>query len=415
MLPPVLEIFVIWHPGDAEGRSIAEELVAHFRGVSFSGVVGGGIHVALRSEGWHEQGGAPQPVYTQRSPGPNGIQPAKYVAVVPLLGVELAGSVEEGTSWRAFVEELVAEETAASNQIGIFPYLLDRNATDQTYLGTLFNRYQRIATGDPSKAGDNAATLRCRDLSQALAQMLASGSEDRLKVFVSHTKRSSDDEGPDVDDLVELVRTCIGSTHLSEFFDASDLQPGKDWEKDLRENSARSALLAIRTDLYASREWCQREVAIAKCAGMPVVTLDAIGRGEERGSFLMDHVPRVPVRKGQEHWSQQDVMRALNVLTDECLKRAIWLRQQEITDSEGGMGISWWAPQAPEPLTLLDWIEQESGMAQTPESSETLRVLHPDPPLGPEERNVLSRLAKMSKLGRDIDIMTPRLLAARGG
>jgi len=69
----------------------------------------------------------------------------------------------------------------------------------------------------------------------------------------------------------------------------------------------------------------------------------------------------------------------------------------------------------PKPLTLLHWIEQESGITQTTESAEALRVLHPDPPLGPEERDVLSRLAKMSKLGRDIDIMTPRLLAARGG
>jgi len=35
---------------------------------------------------------------------------------------------------------------------------------------------------------------------------------------------------------------------------------------------------------------------IAKRAGMPIVILDAPVLGEERGSFLMDHVPRVPVR-----------------------------------------------------------------------------------------------------------------------
>ena len=61
-------------------------------------------------------------------------------------------------------------------------------------------------------------------------------------------------------------------------------------------------LLAIRTDLYASRDWCQREMLIAKRAGMPVVIMDALGRGEERGSFLMDHVPRVPLRPSAAGW-----------------------------------------------------------------------------------------------------------------
>ena len=32
----------------------------------------------------------------------------------------------------------------------------------------------------------------------------------------------------------------------------------------------------------------------AKQAGVPVVILDALDEGEDRGSFLMDDVPRVP-------------------------------------------------------------------------------------------------------------------------
>ncbi|MEY2933853.1 MAG: hypothetical protein RL033_4602 [Pseudomonadota bacterium] len=30
---------------------------------------------------------------------------------------------------------------------------------------------------------------------------------------------------------------------------------------------------------------------------MPIVILDALGRGEPRGSFLLDHVPRIAVRR----------------------------------------------------------------------------------------------------------------------
>ena len=413
MLPPVLEIFVLWHPRDAVGRDIAEELVAHFRGVSFSGVIGGGIHVSLRSTGWLEDQGAPQPVYTPLSPGPNGLQPARYVALVPLLGVELASNIETEGSWKGFIENLVKEQQDVPARVCIFPYLLDRQAVNQTKLGAILSPYQRIATGAPSKTDDTPKGLRCRDLSQALAQMLSPSRHERLTVFISHTKRNSESEGPEVQDLVDLVRSLVGQTHLSEFFDASDLQPGEDWAQELRAHSARSALLSIRTDLYSSREWCQREVAIAKCAGMPVVTLDAIGSGEERGSFLMDHVPRMPVRKDGASWSKQDVLRALDVLTNECLKRAIWNKQKEVNAADVGTEIAWWAPHAPEPLTLLHWIEQEG--TECPDDRDVVRILHPDPPLGPEEHAFLSRLARMSKLDCDVDIMTPRLLAARGG
>jgi hypothetical protein len=147
---------------------------------------------------------------------------------------------------------------------------------------------------------------------------------------------------------------------------------------------------------------------------MPVVTIDAIGKGEERGSFLMDHVPRVPVRKVGKDWVVPDLVAGLNLLTDECLKRSIWRHQQRLADKEGGFGVSWWAPHAPEPLTLIEWIEANfEALNGTPD--EALRILHPDPPLGPEEKNILQKQAKLSVLAREVDIMTPRLLAARGG
>jgi CHAD domain-containing protein len=44
-----------------------------------------------------------------------------------------------------------------------------------------------------------------------------------------------------------------------------------------------------------------------------------------------------------------------------------------------------------------------------------LRILHPDPPLGAPERLVLNQLARLGGVMRDLDVMTPRLLAARGG
>lgn len=48
LLPPVLEIFVVWHPGDDAGATVAGWLLDHFHGTAFSGLIGGAVEVYTR-------------------------------------------------------------------------------------------------------------------------------------------------------------------------------------------------------------------------------------------------------------------------------------------------------------------------------------------------------------------------------
>ncbi len=211
-------------------------------------------------------------------------------------------------------------------------------------------------------------------------------------------------------ELLDQVRSVLHQTRLDAFFDAHDLQPGEDWSMALRQQAGQGAMLALRTDLYSSREWCQREMLIAKELGVPVVILDALGEGEQRGSFLMDHVPRIPVRQDGAGWRDSDVRRGLDLLVDEHLKRVLWRRQQALAGDRPDLAVDWWAPHAPEPVTLAEWLTSRGGAR----ASGRTRVLHPDPPLGVEERRVLDGLARLAGLGDGLDVMTPRQLAARG-
>ena len=214
------------------------------------------------------------------------------------------------------------------------------------------------------------ADLRCRDLSQALAQFVSGDLRRQIKVFISHTKHTANTELGDVNHLIELVRDVIASTHLGQFFDANDLQPGTEWSTILTENAANGALLALRTDLYPTREWCQKEMLVAKRGGMPIVILDGVGYAEERGSFLMDHVPRAPIRFEGGAWNRQDAYRALNILVDECLKRELWNQQRILAVGRADLAISRWAPHAPEPITLIDWLETEKVNGTFPTSGQ---------------------------------------------
>ncbi len=409
MLPPVLEIYVVWHPGDASGAAAAGDFVQHFHGTLFSGLIGGAVEIYVRSAGWRSAADAPRPIPLPGAGPPNGVAQAEITAIVPVLGMALARAVEqEAGPWRGYVSAIAQARLDHPDRVCVLPLSISPKATDQTALGRILHGIQRIAERDASAPDEPEAALRCRDVAQAIAQLAG---RLQLTVFISHTKRAGADEDG-VIDLIARVRRIIGETRLKTFFDANDLQPGQDWDAALRENAKSSALLALRTDLYSSREWCQREVLIAKRAGLPVVMVDALDRGDQRGSFLMDHVPRVVLRRDADGWCDADILRGLNVLVDESLKRALWQRQERLATAQREHNVAWWAPHAPEPATFAQFLATLPADQRAPGA--TPRVLHPDPPLGPEERRVLDEIARLSGLTA-VDIMTPRLLAARGG
>jgi hypothetical protein len=415
VLPPVLEIYIVWHPADQRGGQVADEVVRHFHGNPFTGLIGGAVEVYVRSEGWQHRGGPPRPIPYSGTALSSVVDSARLTAVVPLLGTEFAAAVQDAMGgWYEFAQEILIAHGNAPRQVGVFPILLDSGAASGTVLGEIFGGFQRLAEPPAGGAPEDKADLRCRDLAQGIAQLANGDRGSRLTVFISHTKWRGPGAEPDTSELVNQVRAIIADTRLDDFFDASDLQPGQDWSGDLSKAARNSALLAIRTDLYASRPWCQREMLLAKRQGMPVVILDALGDGEERGSFLMDHVARVPIRRTGNSWNLPDIRRGLNLLVDDCLKRALWRHQQDLATGRPELDVAWWAPHAPEPATLVAWLGERRAAGRSL-SSQTLRILHPDPPLGEEELSVLQQVLDLENPPRRLDVMTPRLLAARGG
>jgi hypothetical protein len=406
MLPPVLEIYVVWHPGDAEGAEAADQIVHHFHGTSFSGLIGGAVEVFVRSEGWTSNDDAPRPLPITVG-FPNGVAEPEFVAVVPVLGRELAFELEKSPDgpWERYIKAIVDARNDKRDRVAVFPLEISPGVLEDTRLGGLLGGIQGIGIASEFVA-EKPADLRCRDLAQALAQFLAP-TEERLRVFVSHTKRAGVEGSSQLHALIGRTRYLISNTRLGEFFDANTLQAGTDWAKELVKEAGRGALLALRTDLYATRRWCQNEMVTAKYAGVPVVILDALDDGEERGSFLMDHVPRIP---GGPKPADGAIMKALNQLVDECLKRALWTRQQELAAGDPELDVAWWAPHAPEPVTLAVWLRKNP-----PADDDTpVRILHPDPPLGPDELDALAALAALAGAEGRLEVMTPRGLAARG-
>lgn len=400
LIPPILEIFVVWHPDDEVGEQISRTLLEHFHGTAFSGLVGGAVEVYSRSQPWVDDSPRPLPYM---SPLPNGLQAAALTVVVPVLGVNLLRAAEnpEG-GWYSYLHELAAGQ---SKQVLILPARSRSGAVDPTTrLGQLFADKQTLRS-----TGSGQGAELCRDLCHEISQF-ANGVESPLRVFLSHTKHNSAAEQPDqVGRLVDVARTVLSNTNLVTFYDATSLRPGQSWAPELEDAAANSAVLALRTDRYAGREWCQRELLVAKRADVPIVVVQALGAGEDRGSFLMDHVPSVscPVDGSVESQTAK-IEEAINKLVDEALKRSLW-RQQEARLA--AYGFDWLPANAPEPVTAAWWLRNRDGV----DSTQPLQVLHPDPPLGPAEVDALSDVFALAGIDKKIDVLTPRTFATRGG
>ncbi|CPU27635.1 Uncharacterised protein [Mycobacteroides abscessus] len=290
-VPPILDVYVVWHPGDVAGEGIFRRLHDHFHSPTYSGLAGGAVEVYGRSASWQPGMSAPRPLLL---PGVASgvVQPAQFAAVIPVVGLALRDAAETDQTWADYIRACVG---ANGSEVAVLPVLAPGGVNlNGSVLGTALSSIMRLPDESASVAG-----LLERSVGQAIAQ-LAAGTANRIKVFVSHAKHNSLGEdalpGPPV---FEQVRAIIANSKLTEFFDAHDLQPGSDWAADLKREARSCALLMVRTDRYASREWTQREVLVAKRNDVPIVGLMALSDGESRGSFLMDHVPTVPLAVGR--------------------------------------------------------------------------------------------------------------------
>lgn len=401
--PPILDIFVVWHPEDGAAAARFEEIHRHFHGVAFSGLAGGAVEVYARSEGWLIAGGAPRALGIEGGLAPE-LPPAQFNVIVPVVDVELARAVgEAGGEWEAYFTEIA--RIAQRPEVLVVPFDSDGAGVAGSSLEPFIGSHQAL-----DRAANASASLLGRELSQAIAQWVdaARGGSGRLKLFLSHTKQEAAGErgayGPK--SLVKAVRERILGTHLADFFDAQDIQAGSNWAETLRAEAAGAALLMVRTDLYAGREWTQAEVLTAKVNAMPVVGMYALRDGEERGSFLLDHVPTVTCDVREPI---AGIDSALDRLADEALKNVLWKSQSSYLEDDG---FDWRPANSPEPATLIPWLAEHQ--AEQPEDGH-IWVIHPDPPLQTPELGTLEQLCRLAGYRGDVDILTPRTFAQRGG
>lgn len=231
------------------------------------------------------------------------------------------------------------------------------------------------------------ATVLLNRVTHALCRMLDT-SHEPVRMFLSHSKR---DRGRAIAKRIQGF--LADDTGVGSFYDAQDLPDGTTFGSELRRAAAENVLLAIRTDSFASRDWCRTEALVAKTARLPVIVVDALERFERRGFPYLGNAPTV-------RWQADDTSAALQELLGVALAETLRFRYfpLRITNlcrfydiSERPLEL----PVAPELLTAVG-LSEHSGQA-----------VYPDPPLSTDE------LALVNAVAPNVHAVTPTMLVAQ--
>lgn len=437
-LAPTVDIFVIWDKFDRSGENVFNRLLNHYHSSAYSGLVGGGIEVYCRQASWDDNDGAPRPIF---SIGKH-VKESRYKVVIPIISHHLEKTVSRNHCWAEYFRQLESKllpngkgpRSLDKDMMCLIPVIVDHhwpiNGTLQHMLEVQGVNYSSLEPGKLEVHEYGTRTLE-RDVSQAIAQSLVSewDRDHPLQIFVSYARSDSEMEtstkASDVGTQVaNLVLDRLNDTRLAQFFDCRNIQLGEPWQLQLEEGiSRRSAILMVRTDMYSSRMWTQREIRLAKEQDIPVVALSALTGGEERGSFLLDHVPTVAYHpanlsyeyadeqqkdsKRRQRWSrlqqyQSDfcIDRAICRLVDETLKHAIWRSMKKDLFAD----FDWSPAHPPEPMTVTDYLSKN-------DPGDSFRVVYPDPPITCEEQKVIKRICQLYNADMKVQFITPRDLA----
>ncbi len=188
-----------------------------------------------------------------------------------------------------------------------------------------------------------------------------------VTIFLSHTKMDLEHEPRVVKSLLaHLTATQPEKT----WFDSGDISTGSRFVHEIEKGVKDTALLAIVTDSYSSRPWCRKEVLFAKHHQRPVVIVDAV---QERETRRFPYSGNTPVIR----WQAQDAQGVVDLLLREVLRHAYAEESLKQRKREGDVLL----PAGPELVTIVHHRKDKSQPV----------VLYPDPPLGPEELEVLER------------------------
>lgn len=210
------------------------------------------------------------------------------------------------------------------------------------------------------------------------------GKTSSIKLFLSHAKSGNTGRLH-----AEAIKRFIDNTNMSHFFDATTISPGFKFNEEIVKSIKESTMLAICSDDYSSRYWCQREILSAKEHHRPMIAVNCLEDYEDRIFPAGSNVPCVHVLP-ESPLSESYILKVLTAAILETIRHYHALTSLEHYQIRG-------------------WIDGDCAVfSRPPEIRQILalkaegrsnKICYPEPPIYAEEADWHSQL--------EIDTFTP--------
>ena len=364
---PYLVMHLVWHPKSNRSAVAARALASHFARDRFPVEEPHGLAVFEWSAPSRSSSAPPSLVFHR----------ATVHAVVALID----DHVEADPAWSQYIRDVAG--ACLSPTAGAPPQLrrLIPVAMGPTP-GSLATSLGAQALRWHEWPGSRQAKMSrlVREITYAAARLLRAVADDDFDlasqmqpvgVFLSHSKHDAAGQR-----AANAVRSWLSSdVQLRAFLDVFDVPAGLPADETLDQGIRQSAVVAIHTDSFSSREWCRREVLLAKHARRPLVVVDCIHELDERTYAYLGNVPLVRLNPR----NPRRIEPVVQLLLDEVFKDFLW-RSRTASFAADNPDIDFIA-NPPELLTLA------TAARRRPAPS---RIVYPDPPLGARESLLLT-------------------------
>lgn len=187
----------------------------------------------------------------------------------------------------------------------------------------------------------------------------------RVNIFISHSKRDKDNVGEiRAKELRDYLRA---NTKLYSFFDVNDIQDGVRFDSRIEQGVENALLMVLFTNTYSSREWCKREVIVAKKKNVPTIAVFMLDGHVKR---VFPYIGNIPSTAYNKDWRL-----AINLLLRTALDQ--YHEEELLKEVAGPDDVC--LPFAPEAFNLRSVGEDK-------------RLIYPEPPLGKGEIDLLKEI-----------------------
>lgn len=372
-----LTIYVLWQPEFEEGYSYAEYIYTHFtRDIKNPASRGIGIPVLF----------SPREKMYEHKLQIN-FESSERIAFI----VFIDDKMMLDNNWYSYISQ-IQERCDKDPRYIIYPIAIKKTAFSFPVQAIKSKNYIRLFEKEDKveKYKYLIFTLThelCRFLYniERISEVEDYTSPPPIKLFLSHAKA----DGLKI--TKSIWRYIKLDTPLDDFFDAQDIAPGYDFANEIKSAIPNCMILVIHTDEYSSREWCRKEIILAKEYSIPILVLDCLNKLEKRSFPYMANVQTLRIKEHNEPDYDDIICTALiEVLRHkfQLLYNSYIIESYRLKISNKNV-----LGYPPELITLVQRIDPICNL-----------VVYPDPPLGNDE------IAILKKYNKELNFVTPTLL-----